>query len=112
MKKPVEPSRLRSFVLASFAAALILPLIGGTNAQEMLRLTLANRDSQNWYVVVFDETCRIPLYQDRLAAKSSTIIRACRDARGRAHVSVHDARGRKTVYRNLTQASQVVVRVR
>ena len=90
---------------------LVVCLAGSAASQTLNRVALANR-SDAIYVIAYDPTCRIRVYEGVLARGSSITVRVCASDQGVGSLTVYDRRGRNLSFSNLHDGSRVSVRFR
>ncbi len=81
-------------------------------AQETFSVRLNNRSYQSTYVTVYDHTCRIVVYQERITDQGMMAITVCRARNGKTAVTIYDRRGRSVTYRDLVRGTSVDIRFR
>jgi len=91
---------------------LLLCLTAGASSQTLNRVVLSNRSQFSVYVVAYDPTCRIRVYEGLLAEGSSTTLRVCASGRRLGSLIVYDVNGRSFRFSRLHDGSQVSVRFR
>ncbi len=91
---------------------LVVCVAGGATSQTLNRVVLNNRSYDSVYVIAYDPTCRIRVYEGVLAEGSSITVRVCASDRRLGNLIVYDVRGRNLSFSKLRDGSQVSVRFR
>ncbi len=91
---------------------LMVCVAGDATSQTLNRVVLNNRSYDSVYVIAYDPTCRIRVYEGVLARGSSITVRVCASARRIVSLIVYDVRGRILRFTKLLDGSQVSVRFR
>jgi hypothetical protein len=91
---------------------LVFCVAGGAASQNLNRVVLNNRSYNSIYIIAYDPTCRIRVYEGVLAEGSSTTVRVCASERRLGSLIVYDVRGRNLRFSKLHDGSQVSVRFR
>ncbi len=77
-----------------------------------LRRGAGNRSHYSVYVIAYDPTCRIRVFEGLLAEGSSITVRVCAGYRRLGSIVVYDVNGRNLKFSKLHDGSQVSVRFR
>ncbi len=91
---------------------LVVCVAGGATSQTLNRVVLNNRGYNAVYVIAYDPTCRIRVYEGVLARGSSIIVRVCASDRRLGSLIVYDVYGQNLRFSKLRDGSQVGVRFR
>ncbi len=91
---------------------LMVCVAGDATSQTLNRVVLNNRSYDSVYVIAYDPTCRIRVYEGVLAQGSSITVRVCARDRRLGSLIVYDVRGRNLSFSKLRDGSQVSVRFR
>ncbi len=91
---------------------LVVCVAGDATSQTLNRVVLNNRGHNAIYVIAYDPTCRIRVYEGVLARGSSIIVRVCASDRRRGSLIVYDVHGQDLRFSKLRDGSQVSVRFR
>ena len=91
---------------------LVVCLAGGATSQTFNRVALKNGGHDAVYIIAYDPTCRIRVYEGLLAEGSSIIVRVCASGRRLGSLIVYDVSGRSLRFSKLYDGSQVSVRFR
>ena len=91
---------------------LVVCVAGDATSQTLNRVVLNNRSHYSVYIIAYDPTCRIRVYQGLLAEGSSIIVRVCASGRRLGRLIVYDVNGRKLRFSKLLDGSQVSIRFR
>ncbi len=91
---------------------LMVCVAGDATSQTLNRVVLNNRSYHSVYVIAYDPTCRIRVYEGVLAEGSSITVRVCASDRRLGNLIVYDVRGRNLSFSKLRDGSQVSVRFR
>ncbi len=95
------------------ALGLVLLAVTGASAKEQLmRIDIFNRSQQTLYIIAYDPTCRIRVFEAVLDDNATTSVSVCADTRGRGNIVIYDARGRSLKFRGLHNGSNVNIRFR
>ena len=85
---------------------------GDAVSQNLNRVVLNNRSYTSVYLIAYDPTCRIRVYEGILAQGSSITVRVCADDSRFGSLVVYDVRGRKLKFSKLHNGSGVNIRFR
>ncbi len=91
---------------------LVVCVAGGATSQTLNRVVLNNRGYNTIYVIAYDPTCRIRVYEGVLARGSSITVRVCASDRRLGSLIVYDVYGQNRSFSKLRDGSQVGVRFR
>ncbi len=91
---------------------LVVCVAEDATPQTLNRVVLNNRSYNSVYVIAYDPTCRIRVYEGVLAKGSSITVRVCASDRRLGSLIVYDVRGRNLSFSKLRDGSQVGVRFR
>ncbi len=94
------------------SSLLMVCVAGDATSQTLNRVVLNNRSYNSVYVIAYDPTCRIKVYEGVLAEGSSITVRVCASDRQLGNLIVYDVRGRNLSFSKLRDGSQVSVRFR
>ena len=99
------------YVLSAFG--LVVSAVTAASAKEQLmRIDIFNRSQQTLYIIAYDPTCRIRVFEAVLDDNATTSVSVCADTRGRGNIVIYDARGRSLKFRGLHNGSNVNIRFR
>jgi hypothetical protein len=76
------------------AFALGMILSATASAQQQASVNVTNLSFQTVEIRVFDDVCRVMLYQGVLVDDASTTVSCCADGTGRCSLSIYDQYGR------------------
>ncbi len=91
---------------------LVVCVVGGATSQTLNRVVLNNRSHYSVYIIAYDPTCRIRVFEGLLAEGSSITVRVCASRRRLGSIIVHDVNGRKQTFSKLHDGSQASIRFR
>ena len=91
---------------------LIVCVARDATAQTLNRVVLNNRSYNSVYVIAYDPTCRIRVYEGVLARGSSVVVSVCASDRRLGRLIVYDVYGQDLRFSKLRDGSQVGVRFR
>ncbi len=91
---------------------LVVCVAGDATSQTLNRVVLNNRSYYSVYIIAYDPTCRIRVYEGLLAEGSSITVRVCASGRRLGRLIVYDVNGRNLKFSKLHDGSQVSVRFR
>ena len=91
---------------------LVACVVGDATSQTLNRVVLNNRSHYSVYVIAYDPTCRIRVYEGFLAEGSSVSVRVCASGRRLGRLIVYDVNGRSLRFSKILDGSQVSVRFR
>ncbi len=91
---------------------LMVCVAGDATSQTLNRVVLNNRSYDSIYVIAYDPTCRIRVYEGVLARGSSVVVSVCASDRRLGRLIVYDVYGQNLRFSKLRDGSQVGVRFR
>ena len=94
------------------ACALAASAVSSVSAQTLIRVHIFNRSQQSLYLIAYDPTCRIRVFEAVLKNSATTTVRVCADDRGRGNLVIYDVRGRSLKFGKLRNGSNVNIRFR
>ncbi len=104
---------MRKTIFAMLAwSLLVVCVVGDAASQTLNRVVLNNRSHYSVYIIAYDPTCRIRVYEGILAEGSSITVRVCASQRRLGSIIVYDVNGRKQKFSKLHDGSQASVRFR
>ncbi len=91
---------------------LTVCVAGSATSQTLNRVVLKNGSNSRIYVIAYDPTCRIRVYEGVLARGSSVVVSVCASDRRLGRLIVYDVYGQDLRFSKLRDESQVGVRFR
>jgi hypothetical protein len=91
---------------------VVLGAAGSVNSQTLNRVELRNLNRQSVYVIAYDPSCRIRVFEGVLIDGGSIIVRVCAGDRGLGRLVLYDVYGRGFEYSKLHDGSRVNIRFR